>query len=83
MYHHMFGCTQCCQIAEIDGCHVYQFQNETGSGTITMYEVFPGVELAYNDFHMRYFDSSFQPSRNVFCIESLPGGPVGIYGEER
>ena len=31
---------------------IHHFQNETGEGTITIYPVFPGVMLAYNDFHM-------------------------------
>ncbi len=39
-----------------------------------MYEVFPGVALAYNDFHMRYFDSAFQPGRDVFCIDHCREG---------
>lgn len=57
-----------------DGCGVYQFRNETGEGTITIYEVFPGVALAYNDFHMRYYDSSFQPGKDVFCIDHCREG---------
>lgn len=57
-----------------DGCGVYQFRNETGEGTITIYEVFPGVTLAYNDFHMRYYDSSFRPETDVFCIDHCREG---------
>ena len=41
-------------VIESDCCVIYQFRNESGEGTITLYEVFPGVSLAYNDFHMRY-----------------------------
>lgn len=74
MYRSMLHCDQCCQIGERDGGMVYQFHNETGSGTLTMYEVFPGVALAYNDFHMRYFDSAFQPGRDVFCIDHCREG---------
>ena len=61
-------------IAEGNGCCVYQFQNETGEGTITIYDVFPGVMLAYNDFHMSYYDSKFQPDREVFCIDHCREG---------
>lgn len=46
-----------------------QFQNETGDGTLTMYEVFPGMILSYNDFHMAYYDSEYQPDRSLFCID--------------
>lgn len=59
---------------ENDGCGVYQFRNETGEGTITSYEVFPGVSLAYNDFHMQYYDSSFRPETDVFCIDHCREG---------
>ena len=38
---------------------VWQFRNETGEGTMTTYELFPGVALSFNDFHMASFDSSF------------------------
>lgn len=61
-------------LVESDGCSVYQFRNETGEGTITMYEVFPGVYLAYNDFHMQYYDSTFQPDRNMLCIDHCREG---------
>lgn len=70
----MFGCGQGIPIVQSGGCSVYQFRNETGEGTITIYEVFPGVALAYNDFHMQYFDSSFHPGRDVFCIDHCREG---------
>lgn len=41
----------------------------TGEGTLTMYEVFPGMILSYNDFHMAYYDSEYQPDRSLFCID--------------
>ena len=62
------------KLAENDGCSVYQFQNETGEGTITIYEVFPGVSLSYNDFHIRYYDSEFKPDRNLLCIDHCREG---------
>ncbi|MGN0352371.1 MAG: helix-turn-helix domain-containing protein [Roseburia sp.] len=61
-------------VAESDGCSVYQFRNETGEGTITLYEVFPGVTLAYNDFHMSYYNSEYQPGRDMFCIDHCREG---------
>lgn len=59
---------------ENDHCAVCQFRNETGDGTITIYEVFPGVTLAYNDFHMRYYDSEFRPGRDMLCIDHCREG---------
>lgn len=64
------------EAAVIEGEHgaVCQFRNETGEGTITIYEVFPGVSLAYNDFHMRYYDSAFCPGRELLCIDHCREG---------
>lgn len=67
-------CRDAVLLAQSDGCQVYRFQNETGEGTITIYKVFPGVILAYNDFHMRYYNSVFQPERNLFCIDHCREG---------
>ena len=61
-------------IIENDNCAVCQFRNETGDGTITLYEVFPGVTLAYNDFHMKYYDSEFHPGRDMLCIDHCREG---------
>ncbi|MDR2420796.1 MAG: hypothetical protein LBD49_01650, partial [Oscillospiraceae bacterium] len=36
-----------------DSCYVYQLENATGTGLITIYDVFPGVTLYYNDLHLR------------------------------
>ena len=62
------------KLVENAGCSVYQLRNETGEGTITIYEVFPGVSLSYNDFHIRYYDSEFKPDRDLFCIDHCREG---------
>lgn len=31
---------------------VLKAENETGEGTMTLYSVFPGIDLLYNDIHM-------------------------------
>ena len=46
-----------------ESCSVYQMKNETGDGTATYYEVYPGMGVIYNDFHMascppRRFDNT-------------------------
>lgn len=33
-------------------CTVYEMKNDEGTGIKTSYQVFPGIQLAYNDFHM-------------------------------
>ncbi len=32
----------------------YRLENESGTGSITLYRVFLGIELIYNDIHMSY-----------------------------
>ena len=46
-------------LAQSDGCAVWQFRNETGDGTMTTYEIFSGVMLAFNDFHMERYECDF------------------------
>lgn len=48
---------------------VWQFRNETGEGTMTTYELFPGVALSFNDFHMASFDSGFSTRQRLFAVD--------------
>lgn len=75
-------CHQLVQVAESGGCAVYQVKNETGEGTITMYEVFPGVTLSYNDFHMKQCESDFSPKRDIFCIDHCREGRLEYTSKE-
>ena len=45
-------------------CRIFKLSNETGHGRITVYQVFPGVELYYNDIHMGYCSRNQLPTRN-------------------
>lgn len=63
-------------LAQSDGCAVWQFRNETGDGTMTAYEVFPGVMLSFNDFHMGRFESSYVADRRLFAIDHCREGRV-------
>lgn len=56
-------------LAHSDGCSVWQFRNETGDGTMTAYDVFPGVILSFNDFHMERYHSSYVPDRRILAID--------------
>lgn len=56
-------------LAQSDGCSVWQFRNDTGEGTMTAYELFPGVALSFNDFHMASFDSSFTTQQKLLAID--------------
>lgn len=67
-------CDDAALLTKKSGCSVYEFRNETGEGRMTIYDVFPGVTLAYNDFHMQYYDSDFHPGREILCIDHCREG---------
>lgn len=48
-------------LAETKECSVFQMKNSTGEGIMTMYQVFPGLTISYNDYHMESFDSTYPP----------------------
>lgn len=56
-------------LAQSGGCSVWQFRNQTGEGTMTTYELFPGVALSFNDFHMASFESRFTPHQKLLAID--------------
>ena len=69
-------------VAESGGCRVFQFHSDTGEGIMTQYDLFPGVYLMYNDFHMEGYDSRFHTDRDLLCIDycrqgrmEYPAGP--------
>lgn len=47
-------------VAKTDECGVYKIENETGDGVMTIYEILPGIQVMYNDFHMEYAESDFE-----------------------
>lgn len=61
-------------LARNDGCAVWQFRNESGDGTMTVYDVFPGVMLSFNDFHMAHYESAYAAGRPLFAIDHCREG---------
>lgn len=61
-------------LAQGDGCAVWQFRNESGDGTMTVYDVFPGVMLIFNDFHMAQYCSSFVAGGNLLAVDHCREG---------
>lgn len=53
---------------EHESCTVYHLKNSSGVGDITVYPVFPGVELIYNDLHLRYCDPPATDQRQIIEI---------------
>ncbi len=63
-------------LAQSDGCAVWQFCNETGEGTMTVYQVFPGVMLSLNDFHMEHYHSRFVLNEQILAIDHCREGQM-------
>ena len=49
---------------------------------MTQCDLFPGVSLMYNDFHMESYDSAFRTTEDLLCIDycrqgrmEYPAGP--------
>ena len=65
-------------------CHSFHLENESGVGDITLYHVFPGIELVYNDMHMAYCNKNQEPASDVmeinYCRE---GRSECLFGEHQ
>ncbi len=63
-------------------CDRFHLENESGVGDITLYHVFPGIELVYNDMHMAYCNKEQKPAQEVmeinYCRE---GRSECLFGE--
>lgn len=66
------------KICEDETCTVFQLREENGEGLMTVYPVFKGCFLLYNDFHMEYCTSGFQPGDGIqmFCIDHCREGRI-------
>lgn len=49
-------------------CSVFHLENESGTGDITVYQAFPGIELIYNDMHLEYCRKTQEPHSGVIEI---------------
>ena len=63
-------------LAQSDGCAVWQFRNKTSDGTMTTYEIFSGVMLAFNDFHMERYECDFVADRRMLAIDHCREGRI-------
>lgn len=69
---------------------IYQLENDTGTGELLCYEVFPGIQLTYNSLDMNTCFQGVRPEHGFLqinhCFEGcwemeLSGGMVGFLGE--
>ncbi|MDD3415015.1 MAG: AraC family transcriptional regulator [Lachnospiraceae bacterium] len=70
-------------IIETEECKIMKLHDDTGDGMMTIYQVFPGVFLMYNDFHMKECISGFQSDKDWFCIDHCREGRIEqAYGDD-
>lgn len=53
---------------------IFHLENETGAGDISLYHVFPGIELVYNDMHMAYCNKEQRATSDVMEINYCKEG---------
>ena len=67
-----------------DTSNRFHLENESGVGDITLYQVFSGIELVYNDMHMEYCNKNQKPASDVieinYCRE---GRSECLFGEHQ
>ena len=59
-----------------ENCTVYQIKDKTGEGLMTMYPVFEGCFILFNDFHLEKCCSGFAPKADLFCIDHCREGRI-------
>ena len=64
------------EVVETEECKVLRMQDSSGDGLMTIYRVFDGVYLMYNDFHMSHCYSRFSSSARIFCIDHCREGRI-------
>lgn len=66
------------------GCTGFHLENQSGTGNITLYQVFPGIELVYNDMHMAYCNKHQSPAPGVMEINYCKEGRCEcLFGKHR
>lgn len=64
------------EVVETEECKVLRMKDPSGDGLMTIYRVFDGVYLMYNDFHMTHCYSRFASSSRIFCIDHCREGRI-------
>ncbi|KEJ02489.1 AraC family transcriptional regulator [Clostridium botulinum A2B3 87] len=59
-----------------ENCTVYKMKDITGEGTMTCYNVFHGIDLIYNDFHLKNCFSEFIPKVKMMAIDHCKKGRI-------
>ncbi|MDQ0178278.1 helix-turn-helix domain-containing protein [Bacillus chungangensis] len=59
-----------------ENCMVFIMKDATGKGIMTSYDVFPGIKLMYNDFHMQGCFSEFRLNVQMLAIDHCREGRI-------
>ena len=69
----LYGTSACKKVQDTEFCECFHLENESGTGMITLYHVFPGIDLVYNDMHMEHCNKEQKPASSVmeinYCME--------------
>lgn len=63
-------------VVETKECKVLRLKDQSGEGLMTIYRVFNGVYLMYNDFHMAHCISRFSSNARIFCVDHCREGRI-------
>ena len=63
-------------VAQTEECVVIRLENETGEGDMIIYQVFDGIFLMYNDFHMSHYHSIYQAVNTVLAVDYCREGSL-------
>ncbi len=64
------------EVAAEGECRVLRIDDDSGEGFMTMYRVFDGVYLMYNDLHLRQCISEYHNPETVLCIDHCREGRI-------
>lgn len=64
------------EVAAEGDCRVLRIDGDMGDGFMTMYRVFDGVYLMYNDLHLRQCESEYRNAETVLCFDHCREGRI-------
>ena len=68
-------------LSKTENCVIIRVENETGEGDMILYQVFDGVILMYNDFHMEYYNSLRQAADTMIAVDHCREGSLTMRWE--
>ena len=80
-FHHFGEIGEYRVLAETPDCVVIRVENETGEGDMILHQVFDGVFLMYNDFHMSAYASMYQAVDTMLAVDYCREGSLTMEWE--